>query len=282
LKKFFVILFITIFLAFSLSYIQTQWGHHPVLIGVRQVGLSSLSSLQRFVGRTGYIFSGQFASLRRLGQVDAVNLQLQQEIASLQIRMTQFDHLEQENKQLRKDLRYKRKNLYHLRTIAAEVIARGNDSWFETLVIDKGWKDGVETDRAVICREGLVGRVIETSPHFSKVMLLLNQNSNISVEVRRTGDKGIIQGRGTNDLILKYIPHSSVLAKGLPVYTSGISLVFPPGLLIGHISRIIKKKYDHLQFVDVKPAVSLTSLSRVWVVVSRQQKKIPSFLEETP
>ncbi|MFH1429643.1 MAG: rod shape-determining protein MreC [Candidatus Margulisiibacteriota bacterium] len=269
MKKFIIILVFTVILAFLLSYFQSLWIDNPAIVNSRSVLFTSISSVSSF---TSGIFDGisnsfsNTASLFNTGRrIKTLELKYEEQA----VRQSQYEVLQNENVQLREELRYKNKDLCSHKIIAAEVVARGMDTWFDTVIIDRGWKDGVETDYAVVNTDGLVGRVIETAEHRSKVMLLINPNSSISAVVLDTSDKGIIQGRGLNTLVLKYIPHSSVLTPDAPVYTSGLSIVFPKGFLIGYISKIIKKKYEHLQYVEVKPAVRFSAIDRVWVIAER-------------
>ncbi|MFC1595672.1 rod shape-determining protein MreC [Candidatus Margulisiibacteriota bacterium] len=280
MKSFIIVLIITIILAFTLSFLHTQWVDNSAVVSARGALFSGITSINSLIVNSGRYIGGTFTYIGRLINAEKKNSELLARLEKQNIRLSQHKLVRQENILLRQELRYKQKDLYNLTTITSEIIARGSDTWFDSIIIDKGWKDGVEIDYAVVNSEGLVGRVVEAGAHYSKVMLLINQNSNVSVVASNTQDKGIVQGKGLNDLSLKYIPHSSVLKIGMPIYTSGVSLVFPKGILVGHVSKIIKKKYDHLQYVDIKPSVHFSRLDRVWVIVVRNRGKIPTFLDE--
>jgi rod shape-determining protein MreC len=279
-KKFFIILVVTITLAFGLSFIQNQWLSNSTFINTKSGIFSIISLPNKLISDLGKGISGSVASFFHLKEVERTNHELNLKLDALEVKLAQFRSLEQDNYQLRNELRYRTKALYNLKAIGAEVVARSMDTWFSSVVIDKGWKDGVDTDYAVVNSEGLVGRIIESGEHFSKVMLIQNQNSNVSAVLGRTQDKGIIQGRGNNTLMLKYIPNNSELAKGDLVYTSGMSIVFAKGILIGQVSNIVKKKYDYLQYVEVAPAVNFAKLDKVWVVAVADRSKIPEFKDE--
>ena len=61
--------------------------------------------------------------------------------------------------------------------VAANVFARDPSSWFKTVLVDKGEKDGVSRDMAVAVAGGVVGRVIEAFPNTAKVLLITDPNS---------------------------------------------------------------------------------------------------------
>lgn len=60
--------------------------------------------------------------------------------------------------------------------VTANVITRSPDSWQDMLIVDKGSKDGIEANMAVMSQKGLIGRVIEVNTASSKIELLSSSN----------------------------------------------------------------------------------------------------------
>ena len=269
MKRFFIIIIGTVILAFSVSYIQINLSTNPLLTRAQSLGFQTVSNCSVFFNNLGKFIISPFESIVSNINAEKNYRKTLKSLEENRISQLQLRVLRLENSQLREELRYRNQVLREFKPISAEVVARGLDSWFDTVTIDKGWKDGIEEDMPVINTRGLVGRVVETSDHLSKVMLLINQNSNVSAVVFETQDKGIVQGRGLSNLLLKYIPHGSVVIRNMKIYTSGISLVFPRGILIGNISKVVKKKYEHIQYIEVKPAVDFAKLDRVWVITEK-------------
>ena len=89
------------------------------------------------------------------------------------------------------------------RAVAARVIDRNRSSLFKTLLINKGTADGLRVGLAVLSDQGVVGRIIETSWHASRVLLLIDGNSNIDGLIQRSRAQGILQGAGSAGCSLK-------------------------------------------------------------------------------
>jgi rod shape-determining protein MreC len=79
-------------------------------------------------------------------------------------------------------------------TIAAQVIGKDPSPWFKSIIIDKGFSDGVKKGLPVIIPEGAAGQIIEVTKHYSKVLLLIDRNSAIDSLAQRTRARGIIRG----------------------------------------------------------------------------------------
>jgi len=149
--------------------------------------------------------------------------------------------LNEENKRLRDllDLRDRR----WPQAIAAHVVGRDPQRWFQEIVIDKGRLESVAVDDPVIAvvegREGLVGRVSETADHIAKVMLIQDPLSAVPATALGAGaEDGVVEGSNSHDLILRYLPRSSRIKLGDPVVTSGLGKAFPEGIPLGWVEDI--------------------------------------------
>lgn len=177
-----------------------------------------------------------------------------------------FEQLAAENKYLRSQLSFKRENPYHLGLLPAEVVARSPSSWFRIVEIDKGFRSGVRMGAAVLDSFGLVGRIVEVSNNSSKILLITDENSSVSVIVKRTSEIGVLLGGGSGNLVLKYIHSSSDIREGDLIVSSGISDFFPKGIPVGRVLSIGKKDYDLFQSITVKSIVDFSRLDSVFVV----------------
>lgn len=160
------------------------------------------------------------------------------------------------------------------RVIAAEVIGKDPSPWFKTIIIDKGRDDQVGKGMAVVIPDGVVGQVINASSHYSKVLLITAHNSSADALVQRTRARGIIQGGATGRCVFKYVLRKHDVQIGDRVVTSGLDDVFPKGLSIGQVSRVIKPDAGIFQEVTVIPYVDFEKLEEVLVVLSPLQETI--------
>jgi rod shape-determining protein MreC len=133
----------------------------------------------------------------------------------------------------------------------------------------------------VISPTGLVGMVVNTSENFAVVMTMLNRQSSVSAKLKKTGEIGKIQwdGESPGRVTMINVPKSVQVAIGDSVVTSGYSLSFPPGVLIGTITEVINEKSSNFYTLSVKPSTNFYNVEYV-TVVGNLQKDEQRKLEE--
>ncbi len=148
----------------------------------------------------------------------------------------------------------------------ARVVDRRFSATDNMLIINAGSRQGIARDMAVLTPDGLVGRVIDVSQNYAKVMPVINRNFMVSVISDSTRTNGLLAWRNGNERLAKieHVPVSSRLLKGERVATSDYSTFASRGIPVGQIIRISKDKLFYN--VDVRLAVDFSSLS--WVLVS--------------
>lgn len=158
--------------------------------------------------------------------------------------------------------------------INASVINRSPDSWQDVLIIDKGTKDGIEVNMAVMGDKGLIGRVIIAESGSSKVELLTTQNQNTNhfpVMIQTKDDKsayGLMEGYNskTHTLIVSQLTSVDNIKKGDLVSTSGLGNNSPEGLVVGEVKEVKKNKTGLNAEVLVTPVADMYDVSSVTVI----------------
>jgi rod shape-determining protein MreC len=194
------------------------------------------------------------------------NRQLRREKALLSEQLNRYREGYLEAIRLRKLLAIK--NGFPYRTVAARVIDSNRTSLFKTLLINKGTADGLRVGLAVLSDQGAVGRIIETSWHASRVLLMIDENSNIDALIQRSRAQGILQGAGAAGGNLKYISRTEEVLPGDVVISSGLAGVFPKGMLLGVVTGVSRKEGGLFQKIDVAPAVDFGKLDEVMAVIT--------------
>jgi rod shape-determining protein MreC len=194
------------------------------------------------------------------------NRRLKKENASLTQEVLHYREGYLEGIRLQKLLTLKEKANYP--TIAARVIGRNQTSIIKTILIDKGSSHGLKVDLPVIADQGVVGRIVETSPHVSKILLLIDENSNIDGLVQESRIQGILQGAASRGCSLKYISKTETVNPGNIVISSGLSGVFPKGLLIGAVTNVDKTDSSLFQKIEVAPFVDFARIEEVMIIKS--------------
>jgi len=143
--------------------------------------------------------------------------------------------------------------------ITARVIKNsisGANNW---LIINRGKKDGVQPDMAVVSLSGIVGIVRHVSDNFSLVMSVLHQQAKISVALPNQknafGSLLWLSGDPT-EMTLRYIPQHFPLKENEPVVTSGYSLMFPQGHPVGRVKGTPGPDPENPYFLEVKISLS--------------------------
>jgi len=155
-------------------------------------------------------------------------------------------------------------------TIAAKVVGRNRPSVFKTVLINRGTKDGVSVDSPVVAAEGVAGRVIEVSWNVSKVLLLVDYNSNIDALIQRSRVQGILQGDREGECDLKYVQRSEEVKVGDAIVSSGLAGIFPKGLLLGRVRNVQKEKSGLFQRIKVTTEVDVTKLEEMLVILKEK------------
>ncbi len=152
-------------------------------------------------------------------------------------------------------------------TVAARVVGKNRSSLFKTVLIDKGTADGIKTGFPVMGTGGVVGRVMETSWNASKILLLVDYNSNIDCLIQRNRCQGILRGDGDSGCELKYVQRSEEVKPGDTVVSSGLAGMFPGGLLVGEVLTVEKGEPSLFQKIMVRPAADIDRMEEVLVIL---------------
>lgn len=161
---------------------------------------------------------------------------------------------------------------YNYNFIPARVIGREQAALSKTILINKGTVQGLKAGMPVVVPPGLIGRLVDVSWHASKVLLFIDENSNIDAIVQRTRMQGIISGAGSRGLILKYISKTQDVQEGDVIVSSGMGGVFPKGLLIGQVSHVDRLEASLFLKINVAPFVDFSKLEEVLVLASSENK----------
>jgi rod shape-determining protein MreC len=154
-----------------------------------------------------------------------------------------------------------------LQTTAAEIIGAGASLEFRTVTIDKGTRDGLRPDMAIISPAGVVGRVVIPSARSAKVQLLIDRNAAAGALIERSRAQGVVVGIGEDRLRLENVSEAADIVAGDVVVSSGIEGIYPKGFVIGTIEGV-EKSGPAYKRITVKPAVDFASIEEVLVVIT--------------
>lgn len=193
------------------------------------------------------------------------NETLQSAVDSLRSRLFDSREIYLENTRLKGLLAFKQKS--GLRLVPARIIGRSPDSWSSSATIDKGKYNGIRRGMVAISPRGLVGRVVESADNTSKILLINDPSLGVSSIVQRSRQEGLVNGTLGSNLIMRYLPKDADIVSGDVVVTSGLSQIYPKGLLVGRVVNIGSDLSGLNRYAIIKPAVDCSSIEEVLVII---------------
>jgi len=250
---------------------------HPDVVGFGSSLISSaLSPPQRAVRGAETMLSNLWSNYIALLGTSAENEELKSRLVALESENFRLKEVEQENIRLRNLLAITAD--HKLKGLVARVIGYDASNWVQAVAIDHGSSAGVKAGLAVMAGTGLVGQVISVSDSTARVLLLSDHMSGVDVVVQDSRVRGVVGGSGqsSSDLMLdcRYISREDEINVGDRLISSGVDGVFPPGILVGVVAHIDKRRHGLFQSVSVAPAVSFRKLEEVFIVTSWQGQTI--------
>lgn len=241
----------------------------PWSVAIKSMFRESARPLQRAVDSTFGAARDYLASVTRIPGLLDENRNLTREVARLNAERNHWRMLEHENEELRKLLEFR--SPLHTEWIAAKVLARSRDGWWQTVRLNKGSTEGVREEMPVVSMEGLVGRVVAVSKNTADVLLVSDPVFRVSARLVRSGSFGIVGGRGPSwsgqvFCRMEFIHRSDRVMPGDEVVTSGLGGVFPAGLAVGYVDRVYDDSSGLYQHADVITHADLGTLHHVFVI----------------
>ncbi len=210
--------------------------------------------------------------------LEAENIALKLELAKLRSKQAYLESLEAENNSLKKLLKVVATENNSFTT--AKLLSISLSPFSQTAIIGAGSDHGVAVDQVVVSNEGLVGRVVETSTNYAKIMLVSDTNSRIPVVAVSSRERGVMVGDNHSARML-YIQDKETLKTGELLLTSGDGKVYPAGIAVGTVTQISEDD------VIVKPVTDLRGVNFVQIytnssAISSQKDKQQLELENNP
>jgi len=266
LRKYKMIIFATVIIISTLIMIAYNLKHDTGKSFLRKIVLETVSPVYEVL--SGSIRSVQDAWLRYilLIGIQEENRNLKKKINELKAVLVSYQEGYQEAQRLKKLLAITDDDRY--RFVTAKVIGREQAALSRTILINKGSSDGLKNGMPVVAYPGLIGRLTDVSWHVSRVLLFIDENSNVDAIVQRNRTQGIISGAGSQGMMLKYISKTQDVQKGDVIVSSGMGGVFPKGWLIGQVMNVDKQDAGLFLKIKVAPFVDFSKLEELLILSS--------------
>ena len=165
--------------------------------------------------------------------------------------------------------------------VPAAIINNSVNKLHNYLTIDKGLSDNVGVDMAVVSSFGIVGIVKSVSPHFARVISVLNNQLRISVKLSGSSFFGSMNWVGDNylEVNIDEIPSHVPVAQGDTVLTSGFSAMFPPDLMVATVLEIDQASGGNFLRIKARLSNDFKKLAQVYVVKNEYADELDSLID---
>lgn len=232
--------------------------------------------MQRGINYVGSWVLDKADNLKSLKDVMAENAELKKQVDALTSELNTIKLEQYELDNLRELLELDQKYPSYEK-VAANVIGKDTGNWFSVFTIDKGTKDGIETDMNVIAGSGLVGIVTDVGPNYAKVRTIIDDTSKVSGMILTTSDRCIVHGdlqemnENQNILFTDLKDSDDEVAVGDPVVTSYISDKYLQGILVGYINTMEVDANNLTKSGSITPAVDFEHIEEVLVILDKKE-----------
>lgn len=211
--------------------------------------------------------SGNSTFFTDINNLKAENKQLQEKNSQLEQSLRELENIKTENETLKEYLGLTEK-YGEYKTVSGYVINKDISNYSKIIIINVGKDDGIEENMTVIADEGLVGHVISVTKNTAKVRTIIDTSSSISCLMSTNKDSIVCKGTldSNSELKAMYIATDANLVQGDSVDTSGLGGIYPKGIHVGTIKKIISTKNITDRYAIIETAVDFNKLNTVLVV----------------
>ncbi len=240
-------------------------GDAPAVRLIRYWAIGIMSPPEKAIHGSGSGLRGLWSNYLDLRHVRQQNQELTERVRRLQLEQATLLEDARQGQRLQTLLAFKEHYIYS--TVPAQVIGTSGTDQSRILYIDKGAKDGLKPDMAVITPDGIVGKLKDVFGHTSQVLVISDQTSGAGVVLESTRLRGVLRGNALGQpQIINMLPDERV-KPGERVVTSGGDQIYPRGLPVGVVDQIVPDS-SNPPFMDIliKPAANLGHLEELLVI----------------
>ena len=213
--------------------------------------------------------NGNSTFFTNINNLQTENEELKKKNSELEQDLRKLETIKTENQSLKEYMNLTEKYADY-KTLPADVINRDISNYAKTILINLGTDNGVQEGMTVIGDEGLVGYIISVTSSTAKVQTIVDTASSVSSLMSTTRDPIVCKGTLDDASTLKamYIPTEAQIIQGDSIETSGIGGIYPKGIHIGTVERVVNTSNPIDRYATIKTAVNFEKLETVLVVTN--------------
>ena len=214
--------------------------------------------------------SGNNTFFTDINNLKQENEELSKKNSELEQSLRELESIKSENETLKEYLGLTEK-YGEYNTVPAYIINKDISNYSKTIVINVGKDDGIQENMTVIADQGLVGHVISVTSDTAKVRTIIDTSSSVSCLLSTTDESIVCKGTLEEESALKamYIPDDDGIIQGDSVETSGLGGIYPKGIHVGSIKKVVNTKNAIDRYAIVETAVDFDKLDTVLVITNQ-------------
>ncbi len=236
-----------------------------------------VTPMQSGINSVGTFLANRLDSFKSINKLQEENEQLKEQVnvLSYQNKLLLQDKYELDGLRELYDLDQK---YLDYPKVAARVISKDPNNWYNVFQIDKGSRDGIKVNMNVLAGSGLAGIIIEVHYNYSVVRSIIDDNSSVSGMFLKTSDtcmvKGDLQLMDDDKIRVEMIGKDAVIHDGDEIVTSHISPNFLQGILIGYVSDVTLDASTMTKSAYLTPVVDFERLEEVLIITELKEPLI--------
>ena len=236
-------------------------------LGWLRAGVVTVFYPVQLVVRAPFDFASEISGfLVRHREMQSENDALKRAGQEARAQSSRIHSLQSENDELRRLLAVRQ--LSEFSSVVAEILSTPRDPFSQRVVLDKGSNAGIEAGQPVVDGMGLVGQVSRAYALNSEVTLISDRGQAVPAEIQRTGQRVLVFGDGSG-MVVRYLPTHTDIQPGDILVTSGIDRVYPRGLAVAKVARVLRPADSPYARVSCLP-IGGVDKSRVLLVLKPQ------------
>lgn len=214
--------------------------------------------------------SGNSTFFTDINNLKQENEELSKRNSELEQSLRELESIKSENETLKEYLGLTEK-YGEYSTVPAYIINKDISNYSKTVVINVGSDDGIKENMTVIADQGLVGNVISVTSDTAKVRTIIDTSSSVSCLLSTTDESIVCKGTLEEESALRamYIPDDDGIIQGDSVETSGLGGIYPKGIHVGSIKRVVNTQNATDRYAIVETAVDFDKLDTVLVITNQ-------------
>lgn len=224
-----------------------------------------LAPLQYVVSWPAHFIDGLKSVMSTHDDLVAENLRLKTDQLLLRSQLQRLMAIESENNYLKSLMQSSRQ--VKGKTMIAELLAVNSEPFINQVTLNKGSRDGVYIGQPVLDANGVMGQITQVGPITSRVLLITDPRSGISVQNARNGMRAVAVGDSySGRMRLLYISKTADIQAGDIFITSGLGDHYPEGYPVGKVLSIVKDPSNQFANIYLQPSAHLDSSRQVLLI----------------